>query len=137
MSKLKLVIADDQENWRRTLVRSLNSEFSVLDAVGDGMELLGSAILLRPDVIVSDINMPLLTGPQAMRELSMRGVHIPFVFISADEGVMEPHAVFVPKEEILNDLIPTIYRVALGRARGICLDGPHDKSCAQALPAPR
>jgi CheY-like chemotaxis protein len=110
MGKLRIVVADDHESIRRSLVRFLSHEFEVLDAVEHGIELMGAAISLNPDVIVSDVCMPRLTGPEAMDELKMRGIHIPFVFISAGENVIRPQASFVPKDEILKNLVPAIYR---------------------------
>jgi len=110
MGKLRIVVADDHESIRRSLVRFLSHEFEVLDAVEHGIELMGAAISLNPDVIVSDVRMPRLTGPEAMDELNMRGIHIPFVFISSGENVIGPQASFVPKEEILKNLVPAIYR---------------------------
>jgi CheY-like chemotaxis protein len=109
LGKLKLVIADDQYEARRFLVRFLSCEFNILDAVDDGMELVYSAILLKPDVIVSDICMHLLGGPQAMHELHARGIHIPFVFVSAGERIIEPDLRLIRKEDIAEMLVPAIY----------------------------
>ena len=112
MRKLKIVVADDHASLRRSLVRFLSHEFEVLDAVEHGIELMGAAISLNPDVIVSDICMPRLTGPEVMNELNLRGLHIPFVFISSGENVAGPRASFVPKEDILRRLVPEIYKAA-------------------------
>jgi CheY-like chemotaxis protein len=115
LSKIKIVIADDHGDFRRLLVRFLSREFEVLDSVEHGMELIGSAIVLNPDVIVSDICMPRCSGPEAMDELNMRGLPIPFVFISSDETMMGPEALFVRKEDILKELVPAIFRAASGQ----------------------
>ena len=112
MSKLRIVIADDHENLRRHLVRFLSREFEVLDAAEHGLDLMAAAILLNPDVIVSDVYMPRLGGPEAMDELNMRGLHIPFVFISSGENVIRSNASFIPKEDIMKNLVPAIYRAA-------------------------
>lgn len=115
MSKIKIVIADDHRDFRQLLVRFLSREFEVLDSVEHGMELIGSAIVLNPDVIVSDICMPRLSGPEAMDELNMRGLHIPFVFISSSKDALGTEASFVPKEDVLKNLVPAIYGAAAGR----------------------
>jgi CheY-like chemotaxis protein len=115
LSKIKIVIADDHREFRQLLVRLLSREFEVLDSVEHGMELIGSAIVLNPDVIVSDICMPRLSGPEAMNELNMRGLHIPFVFISASKDAMGTETSFVPKEDILKKLVPAIYGAASGQ----------------------
>jgi CheY-like chemotaxis protein len=110
VGKLRIVVADDHASIRRSLVRFLSREFEVIDSVEHGDELMGAAISLNPDVIVSDVCMPRLTGPEVMDELNMRGIHIPFVFISAGENAIGPQASFVPKDEILKNLVPAIYR---------------------------
>ena len=115
MSKIKIVIADDHRDFRWLLVRFLSREFEVLDSVEHGMELIGSAIVLNPDVIVSDICMPRFSGPEAMDELNMRGLHIPFVFISSDATMIGPEALFVRKEDILKELVPAIFKAASGQ----------------------
>ena len=130
MSKIKIVVADDHDTIRRLLVRFLSREFEVLDAVEHGLELMGAAIALNPDVIVSDVCMPRLTGPEAMDELKMRGLHIPFVFISSGANVVESRASFVPKENILRDLAPAIHRAASEKIEGTpssIMD--HDAAC--------
>jgi CheY-like chemotaxis protein len=112
LNKLRIVIADDQASLRRSLARFLSREFDVLDAVEHGLELMGAAISLNPDVIVSDVCMPRLTGPEAMHALNLRGLNIPFVFISSGKNRVGSHASCVPKENILSDLVPAIYRAA-------------------------
>ena len=123
MSKLRVIVADDHAALRHKLVLHLSCEFGVLDAVADGSELVNSALLLNPDVIVSDISMPQLTGLEAMNELSARGLSIPFVFISAGENMVEDRASFVAKIDLCNEIIPAIYTAASGRiyvSRGAC-----------------
>jgi len=56
----------------------------VIGAVADGAELVNAAMSLHPDVIVSDVSMPSLSGPQAMDQLKGRGSKIPFVLVSTD-----------------------------------------------------
>ena len=115
MSKIRIVVADDHREFRHLLVRFLSREFEVLDSVEHGMELIGSAIVLNPDVIVSDICMPGFSGPEAMDELNMRGLHIPFVFVSASRDAIGTEASFVPKEDILKRLVPAINEAASGQ----------------------
>jgi CheY-like chemotaxis protein len=106
VAKPKILIADDHDAIRKILIRCLSSEFEILGAVSNGMELVGSAISLNPEVIVSDISMPLMTGPEAMRQLNAAGLKIPFVFISAGENVVGQDALFVSKHKLMNELTP-------------------------------
>jgi hypothetical protein len=47
------VVADDSDDFRRALARFLSNYFEILDAAADGRELINSATLVNPDVIVS------------------------------------------------------------------------------------
>ncbi len=113
MGKLRIVVAEDHEGMLRHMVRLLGTEFEVVGAVTDGRSLLNAATLLRPDVIVSDVCMPLLNGPQVMQNLSASGFRIPFVFASTDLDFTGQYAVsFVPKFDLFRELVPAVRRAA-------------------------
>jgi len=57
-----VLVADDHTIVLEGLVSLLKEEFDVVGAVRDGHLLLDSAKRLRPDVIVTDISMPGLSG---------------------------------------------------------------------------
>jgi CheY-like chemotaxis protein len=114
LSRIKLVVADDSDGFRRALVRFLSNYFSVLDAVADGRELINSATLVNPDVIVSDVCMPIFTGLEAMRELYANGLKIPFVFVSGGENTLGDHVSFVSKDKIAHQLVPAIHQSVSG-----------------------
>ena len=61
---IKILIADDQELIRQSLMIILNSEsnFEVTDAVANGVEVIRSVRKERPDVILMDIRMPEMDG---------------------------------------------------------------------------
>jgi CheY-like chemotaxis protein len=44
---------------------------------------------MLPDVIVSDVQMPLLGGTRAMKALQRGGLDTPFVFVCADPGLAD------------------------------------------------
>jgi CheY-like chemotaxis protein len=110
MVRIKLAIAEDNEVFRALLVGFLSFHFEVLYAVADGRSLVECVLLRNPDVIVSDVSMPIITGPQAMHELNTRGINIPFVFISAGENKLPEDAMFVSKGKIADDLLPAIQK---------------------------
>jgi CheY-like chemotaxis protein len=89
MHKLRILVADDHGDMRWAMIRLLSEEFDVVASVAGGRNLVDAAITLVPDVIVSDVSMPLLNGPEAMDALREMGVDIPFVFVSADASSVE------------------------------------------------
>jgi len=114
LARIKIVIADDDDDFRKALVRFLGNYFEILDAVGDGGELIHSATFMNPDVIVSDVCMPIFTGPEAMHELYANGFRIPFVFISGGENALGNHVSFVSKDKITHQLVPAIHKSVSG-----------------------
>lgn len=84
MKRLKILVADDHAGMRNCIVNILRTEFEVIDAVSDGVDLIKAAVIGNPDVIVSDVNMPRLGGVEAMLELRSMGVDVPFVLVTAN-----------------------------------------------------
>jgi DNA-binding NarL/FixJ family response regulator len=62
-------IADDHELFRRTLRGFIEAQsgWHVCGEAGDGLEALDKAKVLRPDVVLMDINMPRMNGLEATR----------------------------------------------------------------------
>jgi CheY-like chemotaxis protein len=86
---LRVLVADDHDAMRQCVVGLLSDNFVVIGAVSDGFELTEAAARLKPDVIVSDVRMPRLSGPDAMNNLRAAGINIPFVFISCDQYLVK------------------------------------------------
>ena len=116
MGKLKVMIAEDQEDLLRLLVQRLSKTYEITAAVRDGKSLVEGAILLKSDVIVSDVSMPVATGLQAMKELIERECRIPFVFITAEtELVVQGAWSVVDKAIIFVGLEAAIESAAVGQ----------------------
>lgn len=109
---LRVLVADDHEKMRVRLVQILEREFSVVAAVADGYELIEAATRLRPDVIVSDVLMPHLTGTEAMMTLNSGGIEIPFVFVCSDQQITEEvtqhFSACIHKVDALSELGPAV-----------------------------
>ena len=127
MSKLRVLIAEDHQEMRCLLIRLLQKKFEIIGAVKDGKDLLDAAILLHPDVIVSDVSMPRLTGPQVMQALYEQGQCIPFVFATTEPGLILQDAwPVVDKLDAHSELIPAVEAVAKGKkfvSRRACSQG--------------
>jgi len=68
MSKLILVIEDQEDN--RRILRDLltNSDYEVIEAI-DGIKGVSSAETYRPDLILMDIQLPGIDGYEATRQI--------------------------------------------------------------------
>jgi len=68
---IKILIAEDDSLLRRTLVElmELDPEFSVVSHVANGQTALEHAGVTRPEVVLTDIEMPQLDGIELTRRL--------------------------------------------------------------------
>ena len=69
MAKIRVLLADDHAMVAEGLKALLKEPFDLVGVVHDGRALLESAGKLHPDVIVTDISMPLLNGLDAVRAI--------------------------------------------------------------------
>lgn len=88
----KLLLAEDDEFSRDMLVRRLERHGFEMIAAADGREALLAARQHRPDLILMDLDMPVLDGRGAMRALASdpRTFKIPIIVLTAHA---EPEAV--------------------------------------------
>src|SRR5579871_147239 len=79
---IRLILADDHILFAQALKRSLEPRYEVLEIVGDGRALQSSVRQHKPDVVISDITMPLMSGLDSARILR-RELHPPkFIFLT-------------------------------------------------------
>ena len=65
--RAKLILADDHVGILDALSRLLERDYDIVATVRDGLELVEVALRLQPEVIVADMNMPTLSGLEALR----------------------------------------------------------------------
>lgn len=88
MRKMKVLIIDDENLIRRSLRRVFEgAQFEVLDAA-DGSAGLKLWLDERPDLVILDVLMPGLTGPQILNELekTKQRLNVKVILISAYTG---------------------------------------------------
>ena len=69
MPKTRVLLADDHAVVAQALEALLKDTFALAGVVHDGRALLKAVEQLRPDVVVTDISMPLLNGLDAVRHI--------------------------------------------------------------------
>jgi signal transduction histidine kinase/CheY-like chemotaxis protein len=119
-----ILLAEDESVVRRSLVRILEREgFRVL--VGhDGHDALDLALRAeRIDVVVSDVLMPNMNGPELVRRLREAGVTAPVLFISGytrgelgARGVLGDDVDFLQKPCSAAELVQAVRRLVLKAA---------------------
>ena len=78
MTALRVLVADDNADVRRIVIELLSSDFQVIGEAADGQDLIQCAVSLQPDIVVSDIVMPLMDGLSAKEHLRSMSLRPPF-----------------------------------------------------------
>ncbi len=87
---LRILVADDDPAYcdivRRTLARSFRG--STIETTPDGAAALASALRHRPDLLVTDLDMPLMNGVELVAEVRARPelADVPVIVLSAIGG---------------------------------------------------
>jgi two-component system, chemotaxis family, chemotaxis protein CheY len=84
---MKILIADDSRVMRQIVTRTLRQAgFSGHDLVeaADGRQAYDLTISEKPDLVLSDWNMPEMTGIEVLRALRAGGVTVPLGFVTSE-----------------------------------------------------
>jgi uncharacterized protein (TIGR02266 family) len=87
----RLLVVDDDRMSREQLVRVLGEHFGTIETAENGLEALGKALENRPDMILSDVQMPGMDGWQLLRIVRARPklANVPFIFLTSLRGDRE------------------------------------------------
>jgi DNA-binding NarL/FixJ family response regulator len=118
----RVLLADDYPAIRKATAGLLKPQFDVVGTATDGATLVSEALRLLPDVIVTDITMPVLSGIDAAHQLreSAPSAKIVFLTIHPEEQFMkacmaEGALGYVLKSHMRAHLIPAIQAALVGR----------------------
>ena len=121
MRRPTVLIADDHTIVAEGLVKLLGRRFDVIATVADGTALVEAAERLRPDIIVADLEMPSISGLEALERLKKRGVASKFVVLTmhreasvAARAMRAGASAFLLKQSAGNELIGAIDEVLNG-----------------------
>ena len=83
-----VLVADDHEELRSFLKESLNHSFKIIEAA-DGKEAMEKTLEHFPDLIISDIMMPVMDGLAFCRlvKTTVETAHIPFILLTAKDAL--------------------------------------------------
>lgn len=87
MNPIKVIIADDSDFVRdgMRIILGVDEEFDVLGCAANGKEAVELAKLHRPDVILMDIQMPVMDGIEATAEIVRRGLGKVLILTTFDD----------------------------------------------------
>jgi DNA-binding NarL/FixJ family response regulator len=122
MRRPKVLLADDHTIVAEGLKSLLKDHYDLVGTVSDGGQLVEAARTLRPDVIVTDLSMPVLSGLDALRRLKAEQLDAKVIFLTmhadarvATEAFRAGARGFLLKQGAGEELITAIEDVLNGR----------------------
>lgn len=86
MTRIRVLLADDHLEFLTGIKTALSDQYDVVDAVQDGEALIHAAQATMPDLIISDLTMPVMSGLQAALRLKEIGLSIKFIFLTVQSS---------------------------------------------------
>jgi DNA-binding NarL/FixJ family response regulator len=85
---MRILVADDHETVRKGIraILSSRTDFEVCGEAMNGEDAIEKAVSLKPDLVILDINMPVLGGFGAAKELGRLLPDVPILFFSMHDG---------------------------------------------------
>ena len=124
LSKVRVMLAEDNEVIRTGIRRLLNKapDIQVVGEVGNGLEAIRLIDHIHPDVLLLDIEMPVLNGIEVAGQLRKNNNDIPILVLSAytnleyirsmlDNGVSG----YLVKDEAPEQIVAAVREVAGGQ----------------------
>lgn len=122
LEKPRILLADDDPALLQSVAALLAPEFDVVSCVENGQALIEAAKALNPDLIVTDISMPLLNGFHAIRRIKAERPDTRVIFLTVHTEpafVSEARKLtalgYIIKQCIPSHLIPAIREVLQDR----------------------
>ena len=84
---MKILVADDSRVMRQIVIRTLRQagydDHDIVEAE-DGADALGKVSSEQPDLVLSDWNMPNMSGLECLQALRASGSTVPFGFVTSE-----------------------------------------------------
>lgn len=86
---VRVLIADDSAHAREGIryILGTDARFEVVGEAGNGLQALEQTGQLMPDLILMDINMPVMNGLDATKEIKLRYPYVKIVVITVSDDV--------------------------------------------------
>ncbi|HKO30725.1 MAG TPA: response regulator [Nitrospiraceae bacterium] len=146
---IRVLIVDNHSIFRQVL-RNILGRYPDVEIVGEaanGLQAVERADTLRPELILMDVNMPLMGGIEATRTIKDRYPRMVIIGLSADakEHRTTMHAagafLVLTKEDVVHELYVALHRAKAESARIAApadeppqRDGQEEKPPGQASP---
>ncbi|MDR0666515.1 MAG: response regulator transcription factor [Campylobacteraceae bacterium] len=83
LKKLTVLYVEDEENIRKTLTKAIEDEFKLFFTAGDGNEGLKKFKKYKPDIVITDLLMPIKDGLSLARDIKAMSKDTLIIVLSA------------------------------------------------------
>jgi len=115
LAKIRVLLADDHVAILEQVRLELGEDYDIVGTVANGRDAVDAVLRLTPDILVTDISMPILDGLQVARKLRTANCPTKIVFLTvhADHDFVAAALStgafgYVSKPYLSTDLIPAI-----------------------------
>lgn len=119
---MRVLLADDHRGVLAVVQTLLKTDAEIVKCVDNGQSLFEAAMALHPDVIVTDISMPKLSGIEAVHRLRGSDCSSKVVFLTVhsdpdfiDAALKTGALGYVLKSSVATDLLFAIQEALAGR----------------------
>lgn len=114
---MKILLADDQILFRTMLENVLkkDDEFEVIGAVSNGQDAIEMTVEYRPDMVLLDIQMPVKSGDQALREIKEKVPTTKVVMLTTFEDSENIQSTYLGGADgyLVKDMHPEVLKMSL------------------------
>jgi CheY-like chemotaxis protein len=89
VSKGTVLVVDDEPNARRALAELLREEGYTVETAPDGRQALGAIEKAAPDLLLTDLRMPVMGGLELIERIRSRGGDMALVVMTASDASRE------------------------------------------------
>lgn len=122
LTRRSVLVVDDHPATLEVIARILATKFDVIGKVGSGAAALDAAEDLKPELVVLDISMPMISGIEIARILRKKNPNTKIVFVTVhsdpdflSEALDAGGLGYVIKPRLATDLVRALNEAVLGR----------------------
>lgn len=122
MARPRIVVAEDNPEMRERFKGLLEADFDIVGSATDGQQAIDFILGHHPDILVTDISMPILNGIQVVSRLRALSNCVKVIFVTVHDDVDYREAAFsmsalgyVLKARVDTDLDPAVQGALQGK----------------------
>ncbi|MCL5808283.1 MAG: response regulator [Deltaproteobacteria bacterium] len=99
---MKVLVVDDNRLLADTIQETLEIDGLDVRSAHDGQDGYSAYLLFKPDIIITDIQMPRKTGPEMMQSIRIHNPMIKTIYMSGNIATFEPFLIEEKKRYPVN-----------------------------------